>query len=43
MLPAVPQYLRGREQKAFLTGLAVVRPLQGRRLLLGFGGGFLSP
>lgn len=43
MLPAVPQHLRGREQKVPLTGLAVVRPLQSRCLLLGLRGGFLNP
>lgn len=43
VLPPVPQHLRGREQEVLLAGLAVVGPLQGRRLLLGFGGGFLRP
>lgn len=43
VLPPVAQHLCGREQKVLLAGLAVVGPLQGRRLLDGFGDGFLCP
>lgn len=43
VLPPVSQHLCGCEQKVLLAGLAVVGPLQGRCLLEGLGGGFLSP
>lgn len=43
MLPPVPQNFRGREQKVLLAGLTVVGLLQGRCLLEGLGGSFLSP